>query len=165
MFHKAVWQHARSGRIFNNLLTANLPKNPAVKKIWKSVMIWRNYGHELVTSLFWPALYVSVTSYDCFVRLTHAWFFSYLVPVGNFVFCSESFVNWISAQNRRLFQWVSKYNYVFVITRQTSAMHNIWYRTSQLIINWISDSGLCYLVVHVFINLELTDGRIAYIAC
>ena len=33
MFHKVVWQHTRSGGIFNNQLTVNLRKNLSVKKM------------------------------------------------------------------------------------------------------------------------------------
>ena len=46
--------YARSGWIFNNQLTTNLPRNLPVKKTWKSVMFWQNYGHEFVPSVFGP---------------------------------------------------------------------------------------------------------------
>ena len=59
MFHKVVWQHtyARSGGKFHNQFTTSLPRNPPEN--WKSVKIWRNYGNELVASLFWPKFIVS----------------------------------------------------------------------------------------------------------
>jgi len=45
---------ARCGGSFNIHLTANLPRNPLVKKILKSVKNWQNYGHESVTPFFGP---------------------------------------------------------------------------------------------------------------
>jgi len=47
---------ARCGAIFNIYLTINLPRNLPVKKLFKSVKIWQNYGHESVALLFWPTL-------------------------------------------------------------------------------------------------------------
>ena len=51
----SVSTYARCSGMFNNHLTANLPKNFAVKKIGKSVKIWQNYGHEFGGLVFWPA--------------------------------------------------------------------------------------------------------------
>jgi len=45
---------ARNGGTFNNHFTANLPKNLPVEKFCKSVLIWENYDHEFVASLFSP---------------------------------------------------------------------------------------------------------------
>ena len=53
----SVATYAKNGRIFNNQLAANLPRNLPVKTLRKSVKIWQNYGHEFVASLFWPTLY------------------------------------------------------------------------------------------------------------
>ena len=54
--HGSVATYATSGGIFSDRFTANLPRNPAVQKHWKSVKVLQNYGHEFVVSLFWPAL-------------------------------------------------------------------------------------------------------------
>jgi len=54
----SVATSARSGGIFNMHLTANLPRNLSVEKIFKSVKISQNYGHESVAPLFWPTLYM-----------------------------------------------------------------------------------------------------------
>jgi len=44
----SVATYARCGGIFNMHLTANLPRNLSVKKNYKSVKIWQNYGHKSV---------------------------------------------------------------------------------------------------------------------
>jgi len=57
--HNSVATYARLAGIFNIHLTTNLPNNRPVKKKFKSVKIWQNYGHESVARLFWPTLYSS----------------------------------------------------------------------------------------------------------
>jgi len=42
------------GGIFNNQFTVDLSGSLPVKKNYKSVKIWQNYGHEFVASLFGP---------------------------------------------------------------------------------------------------------------
>ena len=48
----SVATHARCDRIFNDHLTANLPRNLPMKTIFKSVKIWQNYGHESMAPFF-----------------------------------------------------------------------------------------------------------------
>jgi len=44
MFHKVVQRHVRCGGIVNDDFVAYLLVNLTVKKVWKSVNIWRRYG-------------------------------------------------------------------------------------------------------------------------
>ena len=55
----SVATYARCGGMFNNYLTENLPGNLPLKKFYKSVKIWQNYGHESVAPFFWLTMYVS----------------------------------------------------------------------------------------------------------
>jgi len=48
----SVATHARSGGIFNNQFTVNLPGYLVVKNLGKSVKIRHNYGRGFVASLF-----------------------------------------------------------------------------------------------------------------
>jgi len=50
----SVATYARCGGIFDIRLTANLPRNLAVKKFLKSVKNSHNYGHESVAPFFGP---------------------------------------------------------------------------------------------------------------
>ena len=49
----SVATYARCGGTFNVHLTANLPRNLPLK-IFQSVKIWQNYGHESVAPFFGP---------------------------------------------------------------------------------------------------------------
>ena len=94
----SVATYARCSGIFNIHLPTNLPRNFPVKIFFKSVKIWQNYGHESVTPLFWPTLYVqfvlSVTTYIKaimprhypaeFYRRTGCW--SFLLYLGHYVY-------------------------------------------------------------------------------
>ena len=59
MFHKVVWQHMQGvvGCLIRTLLQI-YQRILQWKKLWKSVKIWQNCGHEFVASLFWPTLYM-----------------------------------------------------------------------------------------------------------
>jgi len=50
----SVATYARYSGILNIHLTANLPRNPPVKKFLKAVKICQNYGHESVVQFFGP---------------------------------------------------------------------------------------------------------------
>ena len=54
----SVATYARLSGSFNIHLTTNLPRNFPVTIFFKSVQIWLSYGHESVTSLFRPILYI-----------------------------------------------------------------------------------------------------------
>ena len=54
----SVATYAGHAGIFDIHLTANLPRNLPVKKIFKSVKNWQNYCHESVALFFWPTLYM-----------------------------------------------------------------------------------------------------------
>ena len=66
MFHKVVRQHVQVvvGFLINTLLQ-NLLQNLPVKRIWKSVKTWQNYGHEFAATFLWNSVFVNVNIFEC----------------------------------------------------------------------------------------------------
>jgi len=50
----SVATNSRCGGILNNHFTENLLENLTVEEFWKSVQIWRNYGHEFGVQFLGP---------------------------------------------------------------------------------------------------------------
>ena len=72
MFHKVVWQHMQGvvGCLIRTLLQI-YQRILQWKKLWKSVKIWQNCGHEFVASLFWPTLYMWRINCLCLTCSSH----------------------------------------------------------------------------------------------
>ena len=57
--------YARCGWMFNNHFTSNLLKNLWVKKIWKSIKIWQNCGHEFAYRFLGPPCTMRPSNLEC----------------------------------------------------------------------------------------------------
>jgi len=62
----SVATQLRCGGMFSNHFTKNFSQNAAVKKFWKSVIIWQRYGQNFVAYFFGPPC-----SFAIFVYMSH----------------------------------------------------------------------------------------------